>query len=367
MEMLLLEFESKLAVIQALLASNNLQAVWLRKVSSFAWATCGAASFVNTASSEGVASLLLTPSGRYLICDNIEAPRLEREEQLLDQGWEFCISPWHQHQSQVDKMLAGLAWGVDGFSNGGQDLSAEISQLRSQLSPQERQRMRALAGDCAEAMRVSILAIRPGMSEFEIAGLLAMQSLNRGVNPIVNLVASDERIFHFRHPLPTHKQLEQYAMLVFCGRRHGLVCSLTRLMHYGKLPPALRLKMQAVAEVDATFISGTRPGRKWGEIFQEGQLAYQRVGFADEWKQHHQGGSAGYEPREGIATPGSNQQVFSGQAYAWNPTISGVKSEDTILVGEDGNQTLTAIPDWPSIRVTVGGIEVERPDILVLD
>jgi Xaa-Pro aminopeptidase len=264
-------------------------------------------------------------------------------------------------------MLAGLAWGVDGFSNGGQDLSAEISQLRSQLSPQERQRMHALAGDCAEAMRVSILAIRPGMSEFEIAGLLAMQSLNRGVNPIVNLVASDERIFHFRHPLPTHKQLEQYAMLVLCGRRHGLVCSLTRLVYYGKLPPELRLKMRAVVEVDATFISATRPGRKWGEIFQEGQLTYQRVGFADEWKQHHQGGSAGYQPREGIATPGSKQQVFSGQAYAWNPTISGVKSEDTILVGEDGNQTLTAIPDWPSIPVTVGGIEVERPDILVLD
>ncbi|MFU8772374.1 MAG: aminopeptidase P family protein, partial [Anaerolineales bacterium] len=86
-----------------------------------------------------------------------------------------------------------------------------------------------------------------------------------------------------------------------------------------------------------------------------------------EWMHHHQGGPAGYEPREGLVTPGSKQQVFSGQAYAWNPTISGVKSEDTILVGEDRNQVLTAIPDWPAIRVTVGGIEIERPDILVVD
>jgi Xaa-Pro aminopeptidase len=196
---------------------------------------------------------------------------------------------------------------------------------------------------------------------------LAMESLNRGVNPIVNLVASDERIFQFRHPLPTHKLLQKYVILVLCGRRHGLVCSITRLVHFGKLPTELRLKMQAVTEVDATFISATRPGRKWGEIFQEGQLAYQRTGFKDEWMHHHQGGPAGYEPREGIATPGSKQQVYSSQAYAWNPTISGVKSEDTILIGEDGNQTLTAITDWPSIPVTVGDIEVERPDILVLD
>ena len=62
---------------------------------------------------------------------------------------------------------------------------------------------------------------------------------------VVNLIATDERIFNFRHPLPTHKRLERYAMLVLCGRQRGLVCSITRLVHFGRLPDDLRRKAEA--------------------------------------------------------------------------------------------------------------------------
>jgi antitoxin VapB len=50
--------------------------------------------------------------------------------------------------------------------------------------------------------------------------------------------------------------------------------------------------------------------------------------------------------------------------HAWNPSITGAKSEDTILVGNDGNENVTAIPGWPAITVKVDGRVVERPDIL---
>jgi antitoxin VapB len=67
-------------------------------------------------------------------------------------------------------------------------------------------------------MRQAIMAVRPGMSEFEIAGLLSQAVESRGVQTIVNLIATDERIFSFRHPLPTSKKLQHYAMLIVCGR-----------------------------------------------------------------------------------------------------------------------------------------------------
>jgi hypothetical protein len=91
---------------------------------------------------------------------------------------------------------------------------------------------------------------------------------------------------------------------------------------------------------------------------------YARVGFADEWRLHHQGGPAGYEPREYLATPDSAEVVAEGQVYAWNPSIAGTKSEDTILVGQDGNEVLTAIQGWPMLPVIVGGQELLRPAIL---
>jgi Xaa-Pro aminopeptidase len=187
------------------------------------------------------------------------------------------------------------------------------------------------------------------------------------VQATVNLVATDERIFHFRHPLPSSKKLERYAMLILCGRRFGLICSLTRLMHFGALPVEVRKKSRAVAQVDAAMITATQPGRSLGEVFNVAQSAYAQVGYAEEWKLHHQGGPAGYEPREMIATPGSRVKIIEGQVFAWNPSITGTKSEDSILVNEGSYEVLTSIPGWPMQEVEINGQTVERPTILVVD
>ena len=74
------EFETKQQRIRELLAKKNLDALWLQRVSSFAWATCGAAAYINTATTTGAASLLITPQARYVITNNIERPRLGKEE-----------------------------------------------------------------------------------------------------------------------------------------------------------------------------------------------------------------------------------------------------------------------------------------------
>ncbi len=332
------EFDQKQERIQALLARRRLDGLLLRRVSSFAWATCGAASYVNTAATYGEASLLITPSARYLIANNIEAPRLEQEEKLTEQGWEFRTAPWYGPAATVGELAQKLKLGADDPYTGATDLSGEMARLRADLTPEEGERFQALAKLCAEAMNDAARAVRPGQSEYEIASLLGAEAERRGVQPIVNLIATDERVFAFRHPLPTDKKLERYAMLVLCGRRWGLVCSITRFVHFGRLPDDLRRKAEAAAYVE--------------------------MGFADEWQLHHQGGPAGYEPREFVAGPASTDVVSVGQAYAWNPSITGTKSEDTILVGETGNEVLTAIDGWPTLTVAVSGREFARPAIL---
>ena len=358
------EFSQKQNRIHALLAKHKLDALLLRRVSSFAWATCGAASYVNTATTNGEAALLITPSGWHLITNNIEATRLEQEEKLAAQDWEFRVVPWHEAQDTVAELTQGLKLGADGPYPGAPDLSGELARLRADLTPEEGERFRALGRLCAEVMDSATRAVRPGQTEYQIAGLLAREAESRGVQAIVNLIATDGRIFAFRHPLPTDKKLERYAMLVLCGRRWGLVCSLTRFVHFGRLPDDLRRKAEAVAQVDATFIAATRLGQTLGEIFRRATAAYAETGFPDEWHLHHQGGAAGYEPREYVATPDSADVVSVGQVYAWNPSITGTKSEDTILVGDEGNEVLTSIDGWPTLTVTVDGQEYTRPAIL---
>jgi antitoxin VapB len=209
--------------------------------------------------------------------------------------------------------------------------------------------------------------VHPGKTEYEIAALLGAEAQQRGVQAIVNLIATDERIFNFRHPLPTAKKLERYAMLVLCGRRQGLVCSITRLIRFGPLAEEIQKKALAVARIDACMIAATRPGRTLGDIFQIAMDEYARLGYPGEWRLHHQGGPAGYEPREYIARPGATEKVSVGQVYAWNPSITGSKSEDTILVGETSNEVLTSIPGWPVLTVDVDGLTLERPAILIID
>ncbi len=358
------ELETKLDKIDSLLKAQGLEALLLNKVSSFAWATCGAASYVNTAATDGAASLLITPKGRYVLTNNIEATRIDQEEKLAAQGWQINAGHWYSAQDAVAELAGKLKLGADGPFPGAQDLSGELARLRANLTEEEGERFRQLGKLCAESMDQAIRAVKPGMTENQIAALLAQEAQSRGAQPIVNLIATDERIYKFRHPLPTDKKLERYAMLVLCGRRWGLVCSLTRLVYFGRLPAELQSKSLATAKVDATVIAETRPGRTLGEIFTRIQNAYAEAGYPDEWKLHHQGGPAGYEPREYIATPGGKDLVNLGQAYAWNPSITGTKSEDTVLVGETGNEVLTDIPGWPVLTVKVGEKKVERPAIL---
>ena len=168
-------------------------------------------------------------------------------------------------------------------------------------------------------------------------------------------------------PLPTSKNMDKYAMLVLCGRQKGLVCSLTRLIHFGTLTEELKKKSEAVAYIDAKMISSTRAGQTISEVFQITQDAYEKVGYADEWRLHHQGGPAGYAPREFLAKDVVDIPVGNGQAYAWNPSITGCKSEDTILVKESGNEILSVINGWPAFAIQIDGQTIERPKILEVE
>jgi len=120
-----------------------------------------------------------------------------------------------------------------------------------------------------------------------------------------------------------------------------------------KLPPDLRRKHDAVCRIDSALHAATAPGQRWSDILEVGIQVYEETGFRDEWRHHHQGGPMGYEGRDYKATPSETRRVVENQAVGWNPSITGTKSEDTIL---SSGEVLTSMRNWP----TCGG----RPDLL---
>jgi antitoxin VapB len=331
------EQESRLA---AFCRENKFDGALLRRRSNIAWLTGGGDVHCDTATSLGVATLVWTPTNKIVSTDNIEAPRLAAEEFSSD--WQIMASEWWKPVRAAHGRLAT-------------DFPRDnIAELRFSLTPAEIKRLRALGRDSADALEASMKRIRVGWTEHQIAGEVVGTLRAAGIFAHVLLVAADDRVGRFRHPIPTSRRVRKKAMVAICAQRTGLIVSMTRLVHFGRLPDDLRRRHAAVCHVDRALHIATRPGRRWCDALAAGIEAYADAGFPDEWKLHHQGGPMGYECRDFKATPTEKRAIQQSQAVGWNPSITGTKSEDTIL---SGGEILTAMKNWPT--------DASRPSILV--
>jgi Xaa-Pro aminopeptidase len=358
------EIASKLAKLRGRMETRGLGALHLATAVNTAWITAGATTFIDETTGAAAFDVAVTPDRALVLTDTIEEPRLREEERLGQLGFEIVVEPWYRRGQFGAALHGDKRVGRDTPGSSGVDVGADIQGLRLVLGPEEQVRMREVCAHAAAAMAEAIPMVHPGMTEYEAAALLASASRKRGGSATVALVGSDERVYRYRHSLPTDKPIERYAMLVLCFRRYGLVAALTRLVYFGTLPDELRDLALAVARVDGEMILGTRPGKTLADMFALAQQAYAHEGHPEAIEEHHQGGRIGYRSREMLATPEADAPIAVGQAFAWNPSIRGAKSEDTILLGEDGPDVLTQIAGWPMWTVTVGGRKIARPAIL---
>lgn len=361
------EHEAKLRRVRGFMGERGYEAVAMTSQANFAWLTCGGDDHVAMATEGGVAKLLVTGDAVHMITTNIEAPRLAAEElgELAIQVHEFN---WHDEYAQTIErdLTAGLKIASDGgWPAGAEKEGFEIARLRWDLLEPEIERYRWIGRRAALALGVVARAIEPGMTEHEIAADLGGELMAGGIVPAVLLIATDERCFRYRHPIPTERKLEKQAMLVIGARRWALGVSATRMVHFGEPDAELRRKHEAVCRIDACLIGETRPGAKVKEMFAKAVAMYGEVGFPEEWRLHHQGGATGYAPRDYKGTLDCPGIVRENQAFAWNPSIAGTKSEDTIIALADETEIISPQTDWPMVRVEYDERAYERPDILV--
>ena len=358
------EFAEKISKLRRHVKNLDMEGLLLTQQSSIAWLTGGAETFIMLASVDSAGPLLVTHDAVHLICTNIEAPRI-LEEELSGLDIVDAHYPWHEKKrawtATIERIINNGRWVEETDPR----IAPHLVECFSVLSEAEQERYRWIGERAEGAIRAACMAIRAGMSEFEIAGILSAEAHRREIWPVLTLVAADDRLRKHRHPIATSNRVERCVMLVLCARRWGLIANLTRLVHFGPVPEDLKHRHRAVCVVDSTFIHETRPGVAYGKIFRKAQAAYAEQGFADEWQLHHQGGPSGYLGRIFLTTPETREVVHEGQSVAWNPSIAGTKSEDTILVHDTHNEFITSARHWPMIEIEVGGITYERPDILV--
>ena len=301
---------------------------FLYRPENFAWLTGGGDSTVVTG--EGVGYLEVSTGEIRLHASRIEVFRLQEEEKA---EFEVITYPWYSSPS-IQRP---------------NDLESDLTSLRLVLSTEEQERFRALGRDAAGALGKAMRGAKPEWTERALAGAIAAAMYERGIQPIVLLVAGEERIFKYRHPLPKDQPLDRLAMAVLCGRRDGLVANLTRIRVWGR--PDATSAYEKVLRVEARSLGTSIPGITLGDVLHAVAEGYQEIGCPEAFEEHHQGGIAGYRPREIIAAPGAETLLKPGMCVAWSPSLPGVKVEDTFLLTETGLENLTFDPDWPTVTV----------------
>jgi Xaa-Pro dipeptidase len=311
------------------------------------WLLCGRGRPVDSASPEAAYTVVLLADRRYVLLQDIEASRVEAEERFEELGYESVAFPWH---AGLDETLRALLGDAEAASD--RDVEPVLASLRRRLAERERERYRAAAQDCAGAVVETLDVLRPDVTEYEAAAELALRCQRRGLFPGVLLAAGNVRQKLHRHPLPTDAALGRHGLLAVTAERDGLHVSLTRLVSFGPVPHELDELVRAAAAVDAAILRACRPGATLGELLDVAAAAYADRGFPDEWRRHHQGGLTGYKGREVFAVPREETPLPACCAVAWNPSIAGgAKSEDTVIVTEDGLEVLTRTPLLPEVEI----------------
>jgi antitoxin VapB len=350
----------------------NLRGILLATQPNFSWITGGLTNRIDGSRESGNGALLFTTDGRrYVVANTIECPRLAAEP-LNGSGFECIEYAWTDERAMPSLPVrlaadaAGGPIGSDTHLDGAVPLEPQIARARAPLTEPELRRYHELGTAVGCAIGNLARSVDVGVSEQDVAAALAAALAPRQIRPVVLLVAADDRIARFRHPIPTPAWWSRRLMIATCAERHGLIVAASRLVQIGKPDPELTNRTRATARACVALLATTRAGATGARLFQAVAAAYAAAGFPGEERLHHQGGAIGYRTREWVAHPTSNDVVTPPQAFAWNPTVTGTKIEESYVVHEDGRiDALTSSPDWPSLEVEIRGQRVLLPDVLV--
>ena len=326
----------RLAAVRIILAERGASGALLTRRANVAWVTLGAQAHVVLSSEAAVVGVLVTADDAVVLTQINEAARIADEE-LDGLGLEVVALPWHD----PDAVAAEARRRAGGDPLDDAALEASLLPLRMRLSELEAERVTWLSDRARAAVEGALDGAAPGRTEHEVSAEAARLLGVVGARAPVLLAAADDRIARYRHPIPTARRVERRLMLVVVAERWGLHAAITRFAELSEPDPEIVARLEAVARVHEAMVSATRPGVTLGDVLTAAQRAYAAEGHSDEWRLHHQGGVIGYHGRERIAVPGDETAIEPGMAFAWNPSITGAKAEETILLGREGVRVLT--------------------------
>ncbi|MBA7715439.1 hypothetical protein ES703_124485 [subsurface metagenome] len=205
---------------------------------------------------------------RICITDNTEFPRIVDEEiqALPMESYQYT---WYKSElgDSIVKVCGNSNVASDIEIPGLKRLNQDFDRIQYQLTETEIDRFRELGKITSATFTIIGNTVKLGMTELDVASMVSYELMKENIQSHVLLVATDDRISDYRHPIPTMNKISRYVMYVVVAVKLGLNLSITRFVHFGDPSPELKAKHEAIVNIDARLIMNTRPGKKITEIF----------------------------------------------------------------------------------------------------
>ncbi len=225
-----------------------------------------------------------------------------------------------------------------------------VSALRARKGPEEYTALKANALIADKAMQAAWAAMRPGMTETQVADVAREAFVSLDAKPIFTIIGAGEN-----SALPHHQTGEtvlekgQAVVLDIGAGRDGFSSDITRMAVIGEAPEGYT-EVHAIVEASVrAAIEVARPGVKAHVLDDAARKVITDSGNG-EYFVHRLGHGMGIEVHEPPYISASSQSVLDeGMVFSIEPGIYlpgrfGLRLEDIVIMRTDGPEVLSELP-----------------------
>lgn len=329
-----------------------------------AWLTSGGHLPHSAVRSESVAAFIMT-QGRWILCNSSQTQRLFDEE--LDRlGFQVKEWAWyHDAEALLADLVTGRKMVADQPFRDLRVVDDRIAAVRTKLSIRDLMEYRLLGTRLAHALEATARNFARGETEIEIAAQLSHRLQRHEIEPIRLEVCGDERALRYPEGPPTGQTVNRFATVKATGRFRGLHATASRMVCFGPPDDAIKAEVDWATRLSAVWLAAGKVDEAIGDVIHLGKRLLKPSPYEHDWRRGPGGFLTGYRPVEAVFRPSSPAKLEAGSAIVWSARVGRVDLCDTFILTGSGWEFLTPVGEWPIRRVTLSGLKLDRPDILV--
>ena len=225
-----------------------------------------------------------------------------------------------------------------------------VSALRARKGPEEYAALKANALIADKAMQAAWAAMRPGMTETQVADVARETFVSLGAKPIFTIIGTGGN-----GALPHHQtgdtvlQTGQAVVMDIGAGRDGFSSDITRMAVIGEAPEGYAQVHAIVEAAVQAAMDVARPGVKAHVLDDAARKVIAEAGYG-EYFVHRLGHGMGIEVHEPPYISASSQSVldedmvFSIEPGIYLPGRFGLRLEDIVIMRSDGPEVLSELP-----------------------